>query len=201
MNKELEEVVTKFVEHELGHERSGHGLDHAIRVKNNALKIARWHYKNNNLDGEPDYDVIGASALLHDTIDDKLFTDVDKQKHKVFDFIIGLNMTRAQKDEIVKIITHMSFRYNFTFEYLEGQIVQDADLLDSIGVIGIARTFMFTGAMRNGCINDVIEHYDDRLSKVFDRLNLNTSKNYALFDKEHMDTFFRMLRTQIKKEK
>lgn len=139
-----------FVKKQLQNAESGHDWFHIERVYKNALEIAKTE-ENCNLE------VVQLAALLHDIADSK-FYDGDEnigpktarlflEKEKVNEEIIS---------HVVKIIENISFKGgNFTtnFSSLELQIVQDADRLDAIGAIGIARTFNY-GGFKNRAIYD-----------------------------------------------
>ncbi len=123
----------------------GHDLAHARRVCSNAKAIFK-KYKR------VDKKVVELSALLHDVIDEKLFDDLNKQKKTLLCFLDSLNLTAEQKEHIILIIDNLSFGKSLdnrrNIDSLEYKIVQDADLLDAIGAIGIARAFSFGGAKK-----------------------------------------------------
>ena len=117
---------------------SGHDYHHSVRVYNNAITIARKEGGN--------ILKIKLGALLHDVDDRKLFGTSDTLEHaRHFLAVNGIDSEAAE--EICSIIKSVSFKGNGTTapDTLEGKIVQDADRLDALGAIGIARTFAYGG--------------------------------------------------------
>jgi len=124
-------MIKKFVKKELINAEKGHDYKHAIRV----LKYAQIIQ---NKEGG-DLNIIEAAALLHDVADSK-FNNEEKQVKKIEDIL------KENKNEILHIIKNISFRKKYEGKKsLEFQIVQDADILDAIGAIGIARSFNYGG--------------------------------------------------------
>ena len=116
---------------------SGHDYWHSLRVLNNAEKIA----KTENCD---EY-IVMVAALLHDTDDVKIFktTDYEHARRLMSDCCL----TKDTIDRVVTIIREISFKGTETVcpASIEGKIVQDADRLDAMGAIGIARAFAYGG--------------------------------------------------------
>ena len=93
-------------------------------------------------------DLVLTAAYLHDVFDDKLTDEVAGHKADVRRQLIAFGYDTAEINEIFYIIEHMSFSANLEQHYalsIEGQIVQDADRLDALGALGIARLFAFGG--------------------------------------------------------
>lgn len=188
------EETREWVHARLGHEQSGHDTWHAIRVWRLAKHLAT--HEGGNLF------IIEMAALLHDIIDDKVSVghiSVDEVKLWLHE-----RMSPATVEEILEIITSISFRggNGVPLQSLEAKIVQDADRLDSLGAIGIARTFMYSGfkgqAMydpdlpprthmsfeeyRHGK-STAINHFYEKLLTLKSRLNTVTAK--ALAEQRH----------------
>lgn len=141
MNKEkilLE--ANAFVQSVLGDDSSGHDYWHAIRVSEMAGRIAKAE--------SADIFICQLTGLLHDIADEKLNESEELGKQKVKQFLHNHDVDEPLVDHIMDIISTMSFKggMNPPVKTLEGQIVQDADRLDAIGAIGIARTFAYSGA-------------------------------------------------------
>ena len=120
---------------------SGHGWDHALRVHRNALQIASGYPEANTL-------VIEAAALMHDVIDRKVAQDPAEALVCVKDWAETAGMSPDDIRHMTHIMQGLSFKGESTVDVmstLEGKIVQDADRLDAIGAIGIARAFTFGG--------------------------------------------------------
>lgn len=117
---------------------SGHDVWHSLRVYNVALKIADTELCNKR--------VIAIAALLHDVDDPKLFESDNHQNA-----IRIMNLAHIDEDtrlQVIKIIEKVSFKGidSEVPDTIEGKIVQDADRLDAMGAIGIARAFAYGGA-------------------------------------------------------
>lgn len=185
-------AISEFVQSELGHETSGHDYQHIKRVVNLAKLILAGESANGEL--------VLISAYLHDVIDDKV-TDNPAAKKEA----IKLKLTSMGYDDnfiqsMFEIIENMSYSANLKSKHtlsIEGQIVQDADRLDAIGAIGIARTFYFGGhfgeIMYDPRImprkemdkseyrkrNTIINHFYEKLLKLKDQMNTETAKQLA----------------------
>ena len=153
----------------------GHDLEHSLRVYKNALAIASNY-------PEADMDLISLSALLHDVDDHKLFQTENNSNARTF--LKNQNVPEETIEEIVKIINSVSFSKNKgkTPETLEAKIVQDADRLDAMGAIGIARTFAY-GGKKGRSLQDSVQHFHDKLLLLRDTLNTDEARDLA--DKRH----------------
>lgn len=165
--EEAKKYITKLFE---GHS-DGHDLNHSLRVYENAVKIAAE-------EKECDMEAVALASLLHDADDHKLFDTKDNANAAGFLKEHGVNTDRITF--IVSIINSVSFSKNKgkTPDTLEAKIVQDADRLDAMGAIGIARTFAYGG--KNGrSLEDSIEHFHDKLLLLKDGLNTETARKMA----------------------
>ena len=151
--------------------RDGHGADHTLRVYRNALQIAET-------EPEADRFIVSLGALLHDADDAKLFQTEDNANARQFLEKQGVFSETA--DLICRVINGVSFSKNGDRrpETIEGMIVQDADRLDAIGAIGIARTFAY-GAKHNRPGGDSIAHFHEKLLLLKDRMNTNRGREMA----------------------
>ena len=88
------------------------------------------------------------AALLHDVADEKLNESEEAGMKKVSDWLEELHVGEEESKHVLHIIANMSYKggHGGKVESLEGKIVQDADRLDALGAIGIARTFAYGGA-------------------------------------------------------
>ncbi|MBX8994291.1 HD domain-containing protein [Staphylococcus pettenkoferi] len=123
------------------YDASGYDVAHVYRVVSLALYLADQE------DASADTHVIHLAALLHDTVDEKLFIKQDAPE-QLQRFLTEIELTHAEIENIRHIIQYMSYRggrNNHVTLSLEGQIVRDADRLDALGAIGIARTFQYAG--------------------------------------------------------
>ena len=107
-------------------------------------------------------------------------------------FLKENGLSRELIDEICEVINSVSFSKNKgkTPRTLEGQIVQDADRLDAIGAIGIARTFAYGG--RSGrSLDDSIQHFYDKLLLLKDEMNTGAAIKIAVMRHEYMENFLK----------
>lgn len=191
MNANLRKI-DEFVRGELGHETSGHDYQHIKRVVNLAKLI---------IEGEPaNEELVLISAYLHDVNDDKVTDNPEAKKAEIKKLLSSMGYQDEFISSVFSIIENMSYSANLKSKHvlsLEGQIVQDADRLDAIGAIGIARTFYFGGhfgeIMYDPRImprkemdkteyrkrNTVINHFYEKLLKLKDQLNTNTATEIA----------------------
>lgn len=116
---------------------ASHDFQHIERVYQNALAILET-------ESEADAEVVKIAVLLHD-VSDKKYTDSKEQENKL---IAELSFSEEKKQHIRDCIAQVSFNGGNELEAtsIEAKIVRDADRLDAIGAIGIARTFAFGGA-------------------------------------------------------
>ncbi|MBL0387398.1 HD domain-containing protein [Tumebacillus sp. ITR2] len=129
-----------FVRQELGGDSSGHDVWHIERVRRMAERIAR-------VEGA-DVFVCSLAALLHDIPDEKLNESPEAGMKKLTNWLDAHDLDADTRAHLLEIITTMSFKGGNRppVRTLEGRIVQDADRLDAIGALGIARTFAYSGA-------------------------------------------------------
>ncbi len=146
-----------------------HGEDHVKRVVNLALLIAKKE--------GGDLDVIKKAAELHDIAR-------DQKDHAISSAKIAEKILRKEgydKDFIKKVchcIESHSFSSKIEPKTLEAKILSDADKLDAIGAIGIARAFMFAGE-RGKSLRDALKHFEDKLLKLKDMMHTDTAKKIA----------------------
>ena len=138
---QLIEKTIHFVKAELENAESGHDWLHIERVFENAMNIA--HESSCKLH------IVQLAALLHDIADAKFFNgDEDEGPERARNFLAKHALRQDDIDHIIQIIRNISFRHSFgekKFDSEELRIVQDADRLDAIGAIGIARAFSYGG--------------------------------------------------------
>jgi uncharacterized protein len=147
-NKTIIDKTALFVKTTLEGGESGHNWYHINRVKNNALLIADKVSKNNNT-FTIDLLAIELGALLHDIADYKFHGGDEKIASKISnDFLKSIDVDETIINKVVDIIDSVTFKGSGEITRkltLEAQIVQDADRLDALGAIGIARAFAYGG--------------------------------------------------------
>ena len=144
----LIETTKNFVKEQLKNAEGGHDWFHIQRVYNNALLIAKGE--------QCDVTVVQLGALLHDIADSKFHNGDESVGPKVArTFLEQQHVPEETIAHVVNIIKNISFKggnFEKKFNSPELQIVQDADRLDALGAIGIARAFNFGGFMNRSLL-------------------------------------------------
>lgn len=194
----------QFVKQTLEHAEGGHDWFHIERVYRNSVKIAENEDCN--------LLVVQLAALLHDIADSKFHNGDETIGPKVArEFLEQENVDIKTIEEVIAIIENISFKGgNFEKKYnsIELDIVQDADRLDAIGAIGIARTFNY-GGFKNRVLYDpniapktnmtkeeykksdapTINHFYEKLLLLKDKMNTKTGKKMAEERHRFMELF------------
>ena len=133
-------AAEEYAREELRHEGSGHDWRHVERVRNLARTIAR--------EEGADLYICELAALLHDLADAKIAGDEATGQRRVRDWLMMHEVEPAIIERVMEIIATMSFAGGNRppMTTLEGRVVQDADRLDAIGAVGVARTFAYGGS-------------------------------------------------------
>lgn len=197
MHRKQIREVEQYVYEKLQEEGSGHDWWHIERVRKNAIHIAKTE--------NADCFVVELASLLHDLIDDKLTDTIKMSKKQVEDYLMELGVDRNTSVEVMNCIKLISYRKKIPKDELslEAKVVQDADRLDAIGAIGIARTFTYAGSEGNLIYNpngesetDAISHFYDKLLNLKNLMNTKTGKNLA----EERHQFLQIYLEQFYKE-
>ena len=200
----LIDKTIRFVKETLAQAEGGHDWFHIERVYKNALLIAG----SENCDLE----IVQLGALLHDIADSK-FHDGDETigPKTARTFLESENVAPTTIDHVIAIIENISFkggRVERKFSSIELDIVQDADRLDAIGAIGIARTFNY-GGFKNRTLHNpeiapnlsmtkeeykkneapTINHFYEKLLLLKDKMNTETGKQIAQERHLYMEGF------------
>lgn len=185
------ENAKNFAENIFASDSSGHDLAHTLRVCRMAERIALQEGANVPL--------VKLAALLHDVDDHKLSPDTADTKSRAAAFLQSQGMDVETAKTVLRIIGQVSFSRNtLPPDTLEGNCVQDADRLDAMGAIGIARTFAYGGAHGRpiyapGDDRCSIAHFHEKLLLLKDRMNTATGKALALerdrFLRTYLETF------------
>lgn len=139
MNKEVLLEAENWVKDLFAHDATGHDWYHTDRVRKNALEIAG---KEN-----ADLFICELAALLHDAGDEKFHNSEEVGRDFVSSWLLKQHLPKETMRNVMEAIDTVSFKggANRPPEQIEGKVVQDADRLDALGAIGIARCFMFAG--------------------------------------------------------
>lgn len=193
-----------FVKQKLENAEGGHDWFHIERVYKNSLLIAKEEHCS--------LEIVQLAALLHDIADSK-FNDGDETVGpKVAKaFLESQKVAEEIIFNVISIIENISFKggnFESKFNSIELQIVQDADRLDAIGAIGIARTFNYGGFKNRQLYNPqiipnlkmskedyknneapTINHFYEKLLLLKDKMNTETGKKIAQERHQFMETF------------
>lgn len=200
---------------------SAHNLDHVYRVYKLCLLLSEY-------EEAVDLEVLIPAALLHDIARVKESSDkTGETDHAVLGSELAVNILRKlnyneEKIERIRhcIITHR-FRTGNIPKTIEAKILFDADKLDAIGAVGIARTFMLSGqfgqklsaheetkgalddnSVENGRLKDPSKHtvfmeYEIKFKKIPEKLYTRKAKEIGAKRLEYMDGFFKKLNSEI----
>lgn len=181
--QKITDAAIEYIRRLFAENADGHGLEHALRVYRTALHLAKSAPAADPL-------VVALGALLHDADDHKLFHTEHNANARRFLTEQGVDPETA--DRICGAINAVSFSQNRGKrpETIEGQLIQDADRLDAIGAVGIARTFAY-GGKHGRTPEDSIAHFHEKLLLLKDLMNTEQAK--ALAEERHafMEAFLR----------
>jgi uncharacterized protein len=203
-NPDLISITIQFVKQQLADAEGGHDWFHIERVYRNSLLISQSE--------KCDEEVVKLGALLHDIADSK-FHDGDESigPKTARAFLEGESVDEVTIVHVLNIIENISFKggnFEKKFHSKELEIVQDADRLDAIGAIGIARTFNY-GGFKNRPLYDpaispnlrmtkeeyksseapTLNHFYEKLLLLKDKMNTETGKQIAQERHRFMETF------------
>jgi uncharacterized protein len=205
----LVEQTAEFVKESLKGAEGGHDWWHIYRVWQTAKTIA----KEENVNGL----IVELAALLHDIADSKFYNgDEEVGPKKAADFLRSVSASEDTINHVQQIIGNMSFKASLgkiDFHSKELEVVQDADRLDAIGAIGVARAFSYGGFMGREFYDPAIpphldmskeeykksssptiNHFYEKLLLLKEKMNTVTGKRLAqdrhLFMERYLDQFY-----------
>lgn len=206
-NREIIEDTKQMVRQRLLNEGTGHDWYHIERVWKMAIHLAEKEKAN--------LFVVELAALLHDLIDDKLVANKEEAIQEVMYWLEGVGVSSSDSEKILEIIETISFKGGNTrkLHTIEAQLVQDADRLDAIGAIGIARCFAYAGSKGSPLFDpelsvreemtekqyregksSAVHHFYEKLLKLKDLMNTESAKAIAeerhAFMEEYLTQFF-----------
>lgn len=215
MNNCIDKTIL-FVKETLQNAEGGHDWFHIERVYKNALLIAQEETCN--------LEVVKLGALLHDIADSKFHNGDETVGPKVArDFLESQNVAEDTIQHVVAIIENISFKggnFEKKFHSKELEIVQDADRLDALGAIGIARTFNYGGYKNRVLYNPAIppklgmnkdeyknsasptlNHFYEKLLLLKDTMNTRTGRKIAEERHHFMEVFLAQFYAEWEGEK
>lgn len=191
-----------FVKTIFKNDHSGHDYFHTIRVYETATKIAEQEHA--------DMEIVQLAALLHDVDDIKLSPETHEHKERAVAFLREHGVAETEIKRICDIIGEVSFRGTDSVVpgTIEGKCVQDADRLDALGAIGIARAFAYGGshhrimhdpekkpavhmneAEYRKHISTTVNHFYEKLFQLKDMMNTATAKTIAEQREDYMKAY------------
>jgi uncharacterized protein len=208
--------VENVVRQKLLGESTGHDWYHADRVRRTALAIGARE--------DADLEIVELAALVHDIADPKLNNgDPEVGVHEVIRLLRAEGVAQASIDKVVKIITTMSFKgagVKTPMATIQGEVVQDADRLDALGAIGIARCFAYGGhhgeSVHDPTVSPALHqsaeeyksakttslnHFHEKLYLLKDRMNTVSARTLAEDRDRYMRAFEERLRVEWEGEK
>jgi len=191
------EITEKFARQRMKNYDSGHDWWHIVRVRKLALFI-------NSAEALTDPFVVDVTALLHDAADSKFAGKSNEQGYIMISDFMEKNGMGEIKNQVLDVIKKVSYSSNYVASNSDDPllwIIQDADRLDAIGAIGIARAFNY-GGFRNNPIyipgiesesNDksTIGHFYSKLLKLKDTINTSTGRKIAEERHEILESFLK----------
>ena len=200
MHKEIIDRAAAYVREKFENEYSGHDWFHTLRVFKTATRIAEAE--------GADLVTVQLAALLHDVDDRKLSPGTYENKANARRFLTENKVDDEKIDEICRIIGEISFAEGRVPSTIEGKCVQDADRLDAIGAIGIARAFAYGGnhnrlmyhpdvkpnlnMSKEEYVNSkstTLNHFYEKLFLLADMMNTDAAKAIAREREEYMRGF------------
>ena len=205
-----------FVKQKLENAEAGHDWFHIERVFKNALLIAQHE--------ECDIEIVKLGALLHDIADSKFNGGDETIGPRIArEFLESQKIAEPKIQHVVAIIENISFKggnFEKKFNSKELEIVQDADRLDAIGAIGIARTFNYGGFKNRQLYNPnippkmnmskeeyknsvapTLNHFYEKLLLLKDKMNTKTGKELAINRHRFMENFLAQFYAEWEGEK
>ena len=199
------ENLKKVVKSKLGKNDPAHDFEHVMRVYRNAERICKSENGNKKL--------ILSAVLLHDIIKIKNRKDSALKSAKLSEKILNdYSFSNDQIKIICDAIKEHSFSKGKIPSTIEGKILQDADRLDAIGAIGLARVFSFSGSnnrpfydpkdpfSKNRNLNDnkwAIDHFYEKLLTLEQKMNTKTGKTIAKKRTKTLKDFLKELKNEI----
>lgn len=186
-------AIKNYVHQLFSEDPTGHDFYHMKRVAKLSKSIA--HQEGANVF------VAEAGGWLHDIGDVKLFANPSEAKEDMASFLHKIKIDEEIALQIINAIKDISFRNGKIPDSLEGKIIQDADRLDAIGAIGIARTFAYGGAKGQLLYDSKnpqdtsIQHFHDKLLLLKDGMNTSFARVLAeerhAFMEEFLERFYK----------
>lgn len=210
--REIIQQTADYIKREFSDDSSGHDWRHIYRVWQTALHICKIE--------KADAFIVQLAALLHDLDDWKFNDSEDETPLRARSWLKSLNLDSPTIDAVCRIIERVSYKgagVEDKMDSLEGFIVQDADRLDAIGAIGIARAFAYGGYKNRPLYDpdsspqlhqtfeqyknsksDTINHFHEKLLLLKDKMNTTAARRIAEQRHEVMIQFLKQFMDEIR---
>lgn len=207
-NNEKIKLTEEFVKNSMEGYDSGHDWFHVDRVRRIALYI-------NSCEQMADQFTVEVAALLHDTVDSKFIKHGEVNRmNQLTEFLDKTKMGNI-KEQLIHVIKNVSYSNKNKTGNIHDPvllIIQDADRIDALGAIGIARAFNYGGFRGNQIFNpenrespSTIGHFYEKLLRLKDLMNTSTGKNLAIerhsYLERYLEQFYGEWDFNINKEK
>ena len=179
----------EFVLSQMANNDAAHDCDHILRVVALTKELCAVYPQANAFRAE-------LLAWLHDMNDDKLASNIGITS--ISEFLRSILVAEEDIRFVVDALPYISYRKHPKLSPeipLEIRIVQDADRIDAIGAVGIARTFAFGGA-KNRSLDDSLNHFDEKLLLLYDLLSTEEAKRIALPRHQFLQAFYRQYKAE-----
>ncbi|MEM2958696.1 MAG: HD domain-containing protein [Candidatus Freyarchaeota archaeon] len=185
--KTIMDAVKKYLRGE-----GGHDYEHTLRVYNLCMKLAK-------LEGG-EVEVLKAASLLHDIARPLELTSgvshAIKSAEIAEQILRQTDFPEIKIEKVCRIIRTHRFTEGIEARELEEKILRDADRLDAMGAIGIARAFMFGG--KNGrSLEETIKHFREKLLVLKEKMYTNNAKKISIGRHEFMEQFLDRLQKEV----
>lgn len=211
----LVEKVREQIKNDFSGEGTGHDWWHILRVVNNAKTIQ-------SIEGG-DGELIELAALLHDVGDHKFHKEKDAQEVLITRLMKGLDADDQKIKAVLQIVSQVSFKggkVNLNVDSIEARVVQDADRLDALGAIGVARAFAYGGSKDRMIYHPdespkdfqsfeeyttdkghTINHFYEKLLKLKSMMQTEAGREMAEQRHEFMETYLKQFYAEWNGEK
>lgn len=204
------QAFERFAHQQLAQDHTGHDWAHVNRVRRVAMQLCAT-------DAAVDQGIVEAAALLHDCYDAKLVANVVAARQATQTLLAASQLAAGQQQQVLTIIDHLGYAANLEGRFqqpLAGQYVQDADRLDALGAVGIARTFYYGGAHQQPMyqpevpprtqMNEadyrqpapVLNHFDEKLFQLAAMMNTEAGQSLAKTRTDYMREFVTRFKTE-----
>ena len=187
--RKLEKIVKEYLGSK-EQQSPAHGFDHVKRVMLRAMRLAEIY--------SADKELLAAAALLHDVEEDYDAKEghAERSAEKAEELLKAAGYNQSETEKIKELIKSHSSEDDFDAQSIEARILFDADKLDGIGAIGIARVFMYAGKLGMS-VSEAVEWYRRKIEKAKERLYTEEARKIAEENLEFVEWFLKELEGEL----